>query len=57
MLSRKEISDRLKAMADERYEDRHTVTRATAFDEFGVLNKKICALYDRLEELSKEVLR
>lgn len=57
MLSRKEISARLKAIADQRYDDRRTVTPETAFEEFGVLNKKIVALYDQLADLAEEVLK
>lgn len=36
----------LKAIADEQNYSRYTVTPETAFEDFGKLNAKVCAIYD-----------
>lgn len=36
----------LKNIADQKNSDRYTVTPETAFEEFGKINRKVCAIYD-----------
>lgn len=37
----------LQCIVDEQNSDRYTVTPETAFEDFGKLNRKVCAIYDR----------